>query len=200
MKNFLRTLTDNDMGYSGVTMATSDWDLIQACRRGDEQAWKQIISGYRRLVFSIALNYGLGENDAADIVQLSFMMLMQGLDNLREDSHLGGWLATVARRNTWHVLERRRRENLADEALSENVALPDETSQSEQERWELINWLHDGLSRLDETCRALLLALYFDSERPSYRDVAARLGLATGSVGPKRARCLRRLREIMRER
>jgi DNA-directed RNA polymerase specialized sigma24 family protein len=98
------------------------------------------------------------------------------------------------------VLERRRRENLADESLSEDVALPDEASQSEKERWELINWLHDGLSQLDEPCRALLLALYFDPERPSYSDVAARLGLPVGSIGPKRARCLRRLREIMRER
>jgi RNA polymerase sigma factor (sigma-70 family) len=157
------------------------------------------VSRYQRLVFSIPLNYGLGQNDAADIVQLTFMMLMQGLDRLHQDSHLGGWLATVARRNTWHVLNRRRRENLRDEALSE-VDLLDETSESETERWELINWLHDGLSQLSEPCRALLVALYFDPERPSYSQVAARLGLPVGSIGPMRARCLRRMREIMRER
>ena len=180
-------------------MVGSDWDLIQACRQGDEQAWKQVVSGYKRLVFSIPLNYGLGQNDAADIVQLTFMMLMQGLDNLHQDSHLGGWLATVARRNTWHVIERRRRENLGNDPLSETMALPDRASENEKERWELTNWLHDGLSRLDETCRALLLLLYLDPEQPSYSDVAARLGLATGSIGPMRARCLRRLRLIMRE-
>jgi len=178
-------------------MAGSDWDLIQSCRQGDEQAWKQVVSEYKRLVFSIPLNYGLNQHDAADIAQLTFLMLMQGLDNLNEESHLGGWLATVARRNTWHVIERRRRENVGNEALSENIHLLDEASEREKERWELINWLNDGLSQLDEPCRALLQALYFDPQQPSYSDVAERFGLAVGSIGPTRARCLGRLKEIM---
>ena len=190
-------MADNDIGYSCIIMAGSDWDLIQACRQGDDQAF---IVGYNllpRLVFSIPLNYGLNQNEAADITQLTFLMLMQGLDNLDEDSHLGGWLATVARRNTWHVIERRRRENVGNEALSDNIYLLDEASEREKERWELINWLHDGLSRLDEPCRALLLALYFDPQQPSYSDVAQRFGLAVGSIGPTRSRCLGRLKEIM---
>jgi RNA polymerase sigma factor (sigma-70 family) len=180
-------------------MARSDWELIQACRQGDEEAWKQVVSGYKRLVFSIALNYGVGQDEAAEIVQLTFMMLMQGMDSLHKDSHLGGWLATVARRNTWHVLRRYHRENLEYQPLNEDSILPDEASESEKERWELINWLHDGLSQIDDACRALLLALYFDREQSSYSEVAARLGLAVGSIGPMRARCLRRLREIMRQ-
>jgi RNA polymerase sigma factor (sigma-70 family) len=181
-------------------MATSDWELIQACRQGDEQAWKQVVNQYKRLVFSIALNYGLGQEDAAEIVQLTFMMLMQGLDSLHKDSHIGGWLATVARRNTWHILNRHRRENLTDEALDETIGLIDESSKRAQERWELLHWLHDGLTRLDQTCRELLVSLYFDPQQPTYSDVADQLGLATGSIGPMRARCLHRLREILRER
>jgi RNA polymerase sigma factor (sigma-70 family) len=180
-------------------MASSDWELIQACRQGDEQAWQKIVSQYRRLVYSIPLNYGLGEHDAADIFQLTFMMLMQSLDSLHQESHLGGWLATVARRNTWHTLNRHRRENLSYDVVDESFPLPDEAGELERERWELLNWLLDGLSRLDETCRALLVGLYFDPAQPSYQQVAARLGLAVGSIGPMRANCLRRLREIMRD-
>jgi len=181
-------------------MATSDWELIQACRQGDELAWKQVVNQYKRLVFSIALNYGLGQEDAAEIVQLTFMMLMQGLDGLHQDSHLGGWLATVARRNTWYILNRHRRENLADGGLDQAVTLIDERSERAQTRWELLNWLYDGLIHLDRTCRELLLALYFDPNLPSYNDVAKHFGLAVGSIGPIRARCLRRLRQIMQER
>lgn len=184
---------------SRATSKDSDWDLIQACRQGDEQAWNYVVDRYKRLVFSIPLTYGLGQNDAADIVQLTFMMFMQGLDGLHKDSHLGGWLATVARRNTWHLINRRRRENLENGALGEDIILPDETSADENERWELTTWIHDGLTQLDERCRALLLALYFDPEQPAYSEVAKHLGLAEGSIGPTRARCLQRLREIMRE-
>ena len=181
-------------------MARPDWDLIQACRQGDAQAWKHVVDKYTRLVFSIPLNYGLNQNDAADIVQLTFVMFLQGLDSLHEGSHLGGWLATVARRNTWHLLNRHRRENLASDALGDDLPLPDEASEGEKNRWELTEWVYDGLAHLDEPCRTLLLALYFDPEQPSYGDVAGRLGLAVGSIGPKRARCLHRLKEIMHER
>ncbi|MBX3055545.1 MAG: sigma-70 family RNA polymerase sigma factor [Anaerolineae bacterium] len=177
----------------------SDWDLIQACQQGDEQAWNHVVTRYRRLVFSIALNYGLGADDAAEIMQITFIMLLDGLVNLHKDSHLGGWLATVARRNTWHLLNRRRRENLEDEPLSE-IVLVDESSEYQQEQWELINWLDDGLTQLDRTCRELLLALYFDPQQPAYSEVADRMGLAVGSIGPMRARCLLRLRQIMGER
>jgi RNA polymerase sigma factor (sigma-70 family) len=179
-------------------MYDSDWGLIQACRQGDETAWRQIIDQYKRLVFSIPLNYGLGEQDAADILQLTFMMLMQSLGSMHKDSHLGGWLATVARRNTWHVVKRRRRENIGNDELNEESPLPDETSEREKESWEQLNWLYDGLSRLDETCRTLLVLLYFDPEQPSYSHVAARMGLAVGSIGPMRATCLRRLRELLK--
>ncbi|HRQ40123.1 MAG TPA: sigma-70 family RNA polymerase sigma factor [Chloroflexota bacterium] len=177
----------------------SDWDLIQACQRGDEQAWGHVITRYKRLIFSIALTYGLGHEDAAEIVQLTFIMFLEGLDNLHADSHLGGWLGTVARRNTWHLLNRRRRENLENEAIDQ-VVLVDETSGHQQEKWELLNWLDDGLAQLDRTCRELLLALYFDPQQPAYSEVADRMGLAVGSIGPMRARCLLRLRHILGER
>lgn len=183
--------------YDGVS--GSDWDLIQACRRGDEQAWQQVVDKYKRLVFSIPLNYGLGQNEAADIVQLTFMMLLQGLDGLHEESHLGGWLATVARRNSWHVIGRRSREQLHPDNIGDNYTLHDEAKEKEKERRELNDWIFDGLSRLDETCRSLLILLYFDPEQPPYKEVAARMKLAVGSIGPMRARCLEHLRELMRE-
>lgn len=181
-------------------MTSPDWDLIQACRQGDEKAWQQIVKKYKRLVFSIPLNYGLGQNDASDITQLTFMMLIQSLDTLRKEGHLGGWLATVARRNTWHVIKRHRRENLVSETPGDEIIVIDENREAEKERWELINWLQDGLSQLDEGCRELLAALYLDRVQPTYAEVAARFGLAVGSIGPMRARCLQRLKEIMRQR
>lgn len=180
-------------------MVRSDWDLIQACRQGDELAWKQVVENYKRLVYSIALNYGLSQEDAAEVMQLTFLMMLKSLDSLHKDSHLGGWIATVARRNTWHLINRHRRQNLVDFAIHDNILLPDENSKKEVERLELINWLHDGLSQLDTTCRQLLLALFFDASQPSYSDIADRFGLAVGSIGPMRARCLHRLRDLLRD-
>ena len=50
----------------------------------------------------------LSREDAADISQLTFSLLLEGLDSLAEDSNLGAWLATVTRRHTWGLMEQER--------------------------------------------------------------------------------------------
>src|SRR3990172_10262395 len=76
-----------------------DRDLILACRSGDKIAWERLLDKYERLVYSIPLNYGLTSEDAADISQITFTILIQSLDRLRDDTRLAPWLATVARRD-----------------------------------------------------------------------------------------------------
>jgi RNA polymerase sigma factor (sigma-70 family) len=188
------------------TVTKSDRDLIRACREGDSTGWRRLLNKYEGLVYSIPLRYGLSRDDAADIAQLTFTILIQSLDGLPEDSRLGAWLATVARRHTWHLMERNRRER-PDERLEEMeiaesaVVLGKKSSEAGEsiEHWELSEWLEEGLSKLGEPCRELLVALYFQPERTSYTEVAARLGKPVGSIGPSRARCLKKLRQVLGE-
>lgn len=182
-------------------MYESDRDLIEACRRGDARAWRRLLDRYERLVYSIPLNYGLSHEDAADISQLTFTILIESLDTLRDDSRLGPWLATVARRHTWRLLKRTQRESTESAGdLADTSLLPHKADDTNSiDRWELLEWLDQGLSRLDERCRELLLALYFDPQQPSYAEVAARLNMPVGSIGPTRARCLERLKGILHE-
>lgn len=77
----------------------SDPDLIRACRVGDASAWERLLDKYERLVFSISLNHGLTADDAADVTQITFTILLQNLDSLPDDVRLAPWLATVARRH-----------------------------------------------------------------------------------------------------
>lgn len=176
----------------------TDDELIAACRRGDSAAWETVLNKYERLVYSIPLNHGLTREDAADIAQLTFTILLQSLDSLQPNSRLGPWLATVARRHTWRLLERRRRETLADEGdLVDSMVLRDDSDRHGRERAELAEWLHQGLNRIGQRCRDLLLALYFDENNPSYADIAQKMNMREGSIGPTRARCLARLREFL---
>jgi RNA polymerase sigma factor (sigma-70 family) len=175
---------------------TTDRELIGACRVGDARAWERLLEAYERLVFSIPLSYGLSREDAADITQATFTALLQSIDSLREDSRLGAWLATVARRQTWRLLQHRRHESGQPiEDLEERVALAGGIDSAE--RWALVEWLHAGLAKLNQRCRSLLLALYFDTREPSYAELAARIGIPLGSVGPTRARCLERLKQLL---
>ena len=186
---------------STPSVAELDRDLIQRCRRGSAGAWHQVLNRYERLVFSIPLRYGLSRDDAADVAQLTFAALVQNMDRLAEDSRLGAWLSTVARRNSWRLLERRRREmpseHLEGTFLAENAVALGKSDADSIEHWELSDWLDTGLSQLDESCRNLLTALYFQPELASYAEVAEHLGMPIGSVGPTRARCLKRLKRVL---
>jgi RNA polymerase sigma factor (sigma-70 family) len=175
-------------------MLQTDHDLIQACRAGHAPAWERLLDKYERLVFSISLNYGLTTDDAADVTQITFTILLQNLNTLPDGIRLAPWLATVARRHTWRLLARNRREAVnPEEDLAGNETAGGIIDDSE--RWELAEWLNYGLSLLDERCRQLLLALYFEQEQPSYDQVAEHLKMPVGSIGPTRARCLKRMRQ-----
>ena len=141
-------------------MAQSDWELIEACRAGDTHAWDTLLTQYERLVYSIPLNYGLSREDAADIAQITFTILLQSLDTLREDSRLAPWLATVAKRHTWRIMARERQEVVLPDDDLTHFDLPDNSHLRRLERWEVLEWLHQGLAGLGERCHRLLLLLY----------------------------------------
>ena len=181
--------------------AELDRDLIRRCRRGSVGAWHQILNRYERLVFSIPLRYGLTLHDAADVAQITFTALVENMDRLTEDSRLGAYLSTVARRNTWRLLERNRREiaseHLEGTTLAKSVLHLGKSDAQLIEHWELTDWLDKGLSQVNERCRKLLTALYFQPEPSSYAEVAEHFGMPLGSVGPTRARCLKSLKRIL---
>lgn len=182
-------------------MFETDEELLQACRQGDARGWHEVLDRYERLLYSIPLNCGLTAEDAADVVQLTLTIFLQKLDELDDNSNLSAWLATVARRHSWRRLAQRRREQLGYQAdvAEELERVADRQDRLTLVRWELLEWLDQGLRELDPHCRELLVALYFAPGSPSYAEVAAQLGMAVGSIGPTRARCLEKLRIGLQE-
>lgn len=174
----------------------SDDELILACRQGDDMAWESLLNRYERLPYSVALRYGLSAEDAADITQLTFTILLQNLDQLRPDTRLGAWLVTVAKRHIWRLLSGKRRELLGE---AEDVAQSEWLGELRDDvaHWERLDWLKNGFSHLDERCRKLLYALYFEASDPSYVEIANRFNMRVGSIGPTRARCLEQLKKLM---
>lgn len=181
-------------------MSDTDRKLIIACRRGDERAWETLITRYERLVFSIARRQGLSAADAADVMQKVFIILLKSIDRLPDDVNLGGWLTTVTRRHTWRAMARLGRELPGEkEDIAESTLLLGRRTSDPIDRWETLQTVNEALNRLGERCRQLLLSLYFDPQEPSYADVAGRLKMPVGSIGPTRARCLTKLKALLEE-
>ena len=81
--------------------------------------------------------------------------------------------------------------------MAESAALFVRQTSDPIDRWEVLQAVHEALNRLSERCRRLLLALYLDQTEPSYAEVADRLNMPVGSIGPTRARCLAKLKALL---
>lgn len=176
--------------------STGDRELIDGCRRGDRRAWRRTLDRYGRLVYSIPIQLGLSPEDADDVAQATFAEFLAGIDGIRADDRLGGWLATVARRQSIRIIERRDRDRRGLDALPHDAVDHDEWTSRVAE----IEWVDQALATLPDRCRRLLGLLYFTDPAPTYEHVAAQLGLPVGSVGPTRARCLESLETALQAR
>lgn len=171
----------------------SDPDLIQACLNGDAAAWKELVERYARLVYSIPLRLGLSADDADDVFQNVFTIVFRQLHSLRNHNVLAAWLITITHRESLHL-----RKLLAPYAKSyEFSATIDALPPDQVETWERQHLVRQAMSQLDPESQKLLTALFLDPSAPTYKEIAARLGIPEGSIGPLRARCFKKLEAVL---
>ncbi len=178
----------------------TDGQLIAACLDGDARAWNELVQRYQRLVYSIALRQGLPAEDAEDVFQAVFVILLGKLDTCRDHKRLASWLTTITRREAWRVKRERAAELDAagEKALAAQPAI-EQTPEAVLQEMEEQDLIRQAMERLGPRCRRLLRRLFYTPERPSYADIARELQMPEGSIGPTRARCLERLRAILQQ-
>jgi RNA polymerase sigma factor (sigma-70 family) len=172
----------------------SDEQLIKACLKGDAEAWSALIDKYKNLIYSIPVKFGIYQ-DAGDIFQAVCLDLMSELPNLREHRALPKWLMQTC----YHRCLQQRRTAGRDVELTpeheeksrdNDPPLPVQMLvQLEQEQL-----LRDVVAEMPERCERMIRMLFFETPSRPYDEVAKELGLATGSIGFIRGRCLAQLR------
>jgi RNA polymerase sigma factor (sigma-70 family) len=169
--------------------------LVARVGDGDQGAWNELIERYSPLVWSICTRFELSRQDVDDVGQTVWLLLVEQVGSLRESAALPGWLATTTRRECLRVRRAARRHGHG--GLPPDEQLPPDPAATLIEH-ELIAAERDAALRaafaeLPPGCHQLLSMLISDPPRP-YADISATLGIAVGSIGPTRARCLDRLR------
>lgn len=171
-------------------------ELLHRAGRGDQTAWSRIVERYSGLLWATARCYDLDAVTAADVCQTTWLRLVERLGTLRHPERLGGWLATTARRESLRALRRELRERVGDPPeRPAHDADPLQHALAADER----RTLWRALGGLPVRCRSLLRMLAA-APPPRYSEISAALEIPIGSIGPTRARCLRRLRTVLTER
>jgi RNA polymerase sigma factor (sigma-70 family) len=147
---------------------------------------------------------GLDDHAAADVFQTVFERLLEHLDRLTHPDRLQAWLVTTARRETLRRLEQARRtaepvggdpDEDADplSSIAEEAPLPEELLERLQDE----RRVRRAFDLLDERSRALLTLLFLQDEPLPYAEIAGKMGISEGSIGPTRMRALAKLRDIL---
>jgi RNA polymerase sigma factor (sigma-70 family) len=176
----------------------TDRELVAACISGDEQAWSELIERYNRLIFSIPLKQGLDRDQAADIFQAVCLDLVAELPRLRDPQALPAWLVQTTLHKVWKWRRRSDRfvpdgDGRAGQVEAPEADMPDALIREVQQT----QAMRDAVSALSDRCRQMVQMLFFETPPRPYKDVASRLGVATGSIGFLRGRCLDRLRSAL---
>ena len=174
--------------------AWNDTRLVQECLRGNEEAWSLLIDKYKALIYSIPVKYGLPSQEAADVFQATCAELLVRLPKLREPRALPKWLMQVAHHECyrWKRQQRRVISRDAEPDLPEPETPPIAETLVQQTQEEQM--LREAIASLTPQCRKLVDLLFFETPARPYADVARELGLAVGSIGFTRQKCMDRLR------
>lgn len=183
----------------------SDADLLHCCREGQQAAWHVLVRRYQRLIYTIPRRAGLGEDHAADVFQSTFARLFESRDRIHDPSRLRAWLVTTARRETLSLLTLAQRTVLLApdredgpasdpfDQIADTAPLPEELLADLQTQ----DLVRRAVDQLDSKSRALVELLFLQAEPLAYEQIATRLGIAEGSIGPTRSRVLAKLRAIL---
>jgi RNA polymerase sigma factor (sigma-70 family) len=175
----------------------SDERLVKECLSGNESAWSLLIEKYKALIYSIPVKYRLPAHEAADVFQATCVELLHRLPELREPRALPKWLMQVAHHQCFRYkkLQQRLVSRDGDADLPEpgTPAIAETLVQQTQEE----QMLREAMTALSPQCRRLVELLFFETPARPYTEVAAELGLAVGSVGFTRQKCMDRLRKLL---
>ena len=173
----------------------TDERLVRECLNGNQEAWCGLIDKYKRLIYSIPVKYELSREDANDVFQSVCLDLYSELSRLREPKALAKWLIQTTLHKCIRCKQQQNRysdQEITEELIGSRSGADTVISEVENEQL-----LRDSIASLPVRCAQMIGMLFFEQPVRPYEQVAKELGLATGSIGFIRGRCLERLKKTL---
>jgi RNA polymerase sigma factor (sigma-70 family) len=183
-------------------IGAADAALVRRCRKGDQQAWNELVDRYQRLIYAVPRRAGLSEEQAADVFQEVFVTLLEKIDDIREPEKIRSWMVTTAKFKTWGIIRgtKDRYSPATDEEMdAEMAAIADVSPLADDILIEVEeqHMIRSALKLIEERCQKILSMIYLCDPAASYAEVAAAIGVGETSISPLRMRCLKKLEKVL---
>jgi RNA polymerase sigma factor (sigma-70 family) len=191
-----RNAVEPDSDTSGVPIWAVAAESFRSWRGGDRGAIDRLVAAMNPVLWQVVRAYRLDEMATKDVIQETWMTLLNKHESIADPQAVAAWLTTTARREAWRVANRKRRD-----VTVEDYQLDAAMESAPSAEVVALSGIDDSLLwrsvlTLSERCQRLLRIIAFD-ERPDYHRIAADLEMPTGSIGPTRSRCLDKLRHAL---
>ena len=166
--------------------------VVLAATAGDGTAWAALVERFAGRIRAVTQAHRLSQHDAEDVMQSTWLRLVEHIARVRAPRAVGAWISTTARRETLRAVEAARWQQPTEPELLDTEADEpvDADHLAEAERRSTVAAALEKLSARD----AVLLGMLFADPAPSYAEISAALGMPIGSIGPTRQRSIARLR------
>ncbi len=182
----------------------TDREIIALCKKGDREAFNELILKYQNQVFNIA--YGMLSNyeDASDAAQEVFIKIYRGIPSFREQASFTTWMYRICSNVCSDILRKRQRRGIhisidSDEDENPTAHLPsDKPGPAEQlEQSERQRAVREAIGTLRSEYREIIV--YCDIEQMSYEEAAKILRCPVGTVKSRLNRARNALRKKLSE-
>lgn len=159
-------------------------DLVKRSKKGDKEAFAQLIDQNRQMLYNTALLVLRQEDDALDALQDAILACWENLPSLRKDRYFKTWLVKILL-NKCRDVQRGKSHFAYVEELPESGDEPD---------WDTSMDVRRTMDKLGENDQLLLSLFYYDDF--SVRQIADALSLSEGAVRTRLTRsreCFKKL-------
>jgi len=165
-----------------MVLEENDRELVQACRRGERDAFRTLFETYKDKVYGIAFRFTGDENLAMDIAQDTFLKLFSSLTEFRGDAAFSTWVYRMVvnacldhRRRAWRMIP------IADELVAVLRAPAD--SLKALLHSEMQERVRRAVETLSADMRMVVVLRY--TEGLTYEEIAEIMGCSEGTVASR---------------
>jgi RNA polymerase sigma-70 factor (ECF subfamily) len=174
----------------------SDIELIEQTLAGNQFAYADLVKRHQRFVFTLAMRFAKGREDAEEIAQDCFVKAYRSLASFQGQSKFSTWLYSIVYTTAMTFLRKKRVDT--DSIDDEGTFVQVESHESAYDTNNIENksrsfYLNQAIEQLlpDD---ATIITLFYKGEQ-SLEEIAQTMGIETNTVKVKLFRARQRLKE-----
>jgi len=174
---------------------------VERCRKGDDDAWRELVDRFGQKVYSVSYHFTLKREDAEELAQEIFLKIFENLNRYDGSFPLIAWIVSLSRNLCIDRYRRRKREKsfrfVSDDAVLPLLRSADDPS-ADALRKERTKLLFSALAEIPEDLAEILVLR--DLDGLAYEEIGQALELPDGTVKSRLFRARAEVAKKIRER